>query len=269
MKKFIYIFLLIIIFSSCNMFKNITSKKNDKTGLTLDKLLDSLNNNSIDYKTLYIKYSAKYQTDEQNMNFYGTIRIQKDSAMLITFSPGFGIEIGRALITTDSIKFFSGMQNTYFKESSSFFKDNYGLFVDYSSIQYLITNQIFTYPYTQDIKDYSFVNDTNSYLLENKIYHPQNDKLVNIEHKILIKPTKYQIDSIHIKDNITFKTFDVKYVDFQQINNKYFPQNINFILSDKQTTKLNFNFKKVLINKKIKIKIKIPKNAKKMEISNN
>ena len=269
MKKLIYIFLLLIIFSSCNIFKNIASKNDDKSNLPLNKLLDSISNNSIDYNTLYIKYSAKYTTEEQNLNFYGTIRIQKDSALLITFSPGFGIEIGRALVTTDSIKFYSSMQNTYFKENSSFFQEKYGLFVNFSSIQALLTNQIFTYPYTSDVNDYTFLKDSNLYLLENKIFHPRNVQLIDIEHKILINSNNFQIDSIHIMDNITFKTFDVKYVEFQTIENKSFPRNINFLLTDKQTTKLNFTFKKVLIDKKIKIKLKIPKNAKKMEIPNN
>ena len=111
MKKISILLLLILSISlfSCKILKNNTISKNTKNQ-TAATLLDSLQNNNLKYETLTIKYTAKYSEEDKNFSFSGTINIIKDSCILMTFSPGFGIELGRLLLTTDSVKvssFFS------------------------------------------------------------------------------------------------------------------------------------------------------------------
>ena len=209
--KFLYIFLSILLLTSCGIFKPkekvpiITDADTDtdtKLDTTYSYIFDTVNIKNNNYKTLYIKYAAKYTTAEQNLNFYGTIRIVKDSLMLITLSPGFGIEIGRVLISQDSVKFYNNLQNSYIKEDMSFFQNNYGLAVDYNSIQAIITNNTFAYPHFKHFYDYILTSENNFELLENTVFNSENASKIDILHQFFIKNDNL-IDSLHITDNLS------------------------------------------------------------------
>ena len=258
--------IIFLIFTSCNIFKKI-STKNDNENVTLTKqdLIDSININSLEFNTLLIKYSAKYITKEQNITFSGDIRIIKDSAILITIAPIMGIELARALILKDTIKFYNTLQNAFFIENNDFFQKKYGIAANYTTIQAILCNQLFTYPYFYDINKYKHSLDTNFFYLQNTIYHPRNNKIIDVNHTFFINK-KYKIDSVNIVDDITLKTLNIKYGKFEQLNNQNFPTNIFLSIISNQNINLEFTFKKILLNKALNIKFKIPKNAKNLKI---
>ena len=272
-QKFLSIFLFILVLTSCGIFKPkeqdpIIIETNVEIDSSYSDIFDTINIKNSDYKTLYIKYAAHYTTSEQNLNFYGTIRIVKDSIMLLTLSPGFGIEIGRVLISKDSVKFYNNMQNSYFKEDITYFQTNYGLAIDFNSIQAIVTNNTFAYPNFRHFSEYEHKSDSSFNLLQNTVFNSQDDSKIDILHQFFVKNNNL-IDSLHITDNISKKKFDVKYNSFQKVGNNIFPDKLNCLLVDKGVTALNFNFNKIYIDKPLNIRFNIPSNAKEIIISNN
>ncbi len=259
------VFAIFLIISSCGIFKNNTNIKNTNELTESEKIIDTIVSNYLNYKTLLIKYSANYKTDKQSINFSGTIRMVKDSAMLITVSPGFGIELGRVLITNDSVMFYNNFNNSYLKEDKSYFEKSYGLDLQFSTLEAILTNKIFTYPATNKISDYKYSADSLNYLYSFLRKHPRNEKLTDFKHEFKIDKQTYSVKQHFIEDNVNFRGLNVNYTDFLYINNSFFPEKFSISLKEKQKHELSFSYKKVMVDKSFKLNLKIPKNAKQIE----
>ncbi len=259
------VFLILIFVSSCGIFRPITPIENPKKVSKGGKILDTIADNYLDYETLFIKYNAKYKSDNQNISFGGTIRIVKDSAMLITLSPGFGIELGRLLITNDSVKFYNSFQNTYLAEDKTFFETNYGLSMELSTVEAMLTNKVFTYPTTNKISDYQFIEDSTDYKYSFVQKNPRNEAVTALKHETIIDKKDYNIKSQLVEDNINLRYLDINYTDFLFIKNTFFPEKFIIKIEEKQNHELNFDYKKISVNKEFKVRLKIPKNAKQIK----
>ncbi len=254
----------ILLVSSCGIFKNKNNINHETTSIK-SEILDTVAANYLNYETLFIKYGAKYKSDNQNIGFSGTIRIIKDSAMLITLSPGFGIELGRLLITKDSVKFYNTFQNTYLAEDKTFFETNYGLNLQFETVEAMLTNQIFTYPITNKISDYKFVEDSTDYKYNYIVKNPRNEAVNALKHEISIDKEYYKIKKHIIEDNSNLRYLNIDYTEFLFIENALFPEKIDIKIEEKQNHELSFNYKKISVNKQFKVLLNIPRNAKEIK----
>jgi len=259
------LFVSLLLVSSCGIFKNKNNIDDHKKTSKKGEILDTVVANYLDYETLFIKYSANYKSDNQNIGFSGTIRLIKDSAMLITLSPGFGIELGRLLITQDSVKFYNTFQNTYLVADKTFFETNYGLNLQFETIEAMLTNQIFTYPTTNKITDYQYIEDSTDYKYNYIIKNPRNEAVTAFKHQTSIDKKYYKINSQLIEDNTNLRYLNIYYSDFLFLNNALFPEKIDIKIEEKQNHELKFDYKKISINKQFKVLLNIPKNAKEIK----
>jgi len=257
--------ILILLVSSCGIFNNKNNINNHETTSKKSEILDTVAVNYLDYETLFIKYAAKYKSDNQNIGFSGTIRIIKDSAMLITLSPGFGIELGRLLITKDSVKFYNTFQNTYLAEDKTFFETNYGLSLQFETVEAMLTNQIFTYPITNKISDYKFGEDSTDYKYNFIVKNSRNEAVTAFKHETFIDKKYYKINSQIIEDNTNLRYLNIYYSDFLFMENTLFPEKVNIKIEEKQNHELSFDYKKISVNKQFKVRLNIPKNAKEIK----
>ena len=76
----VLVFLFLI---SCKSKAVLSEGKADDV-LSAEKIIENHYNNKLDFKTLYIKASAKYQDDKQKQNVSADIRIKKDEKILVS-----------------------------------------------------------------------------------------------------------------------------------------------------------------------------------------
>lgn len=98
------IFCVLVFLASCSR-KNISTKS--------DVPAEDFAVENIDFD--YFTTSSKIKFDDGTKSFGATanIRIKKDSVIWISITPGFGIEVARALITQDSVMYMNRLDKEY------------------------------------------------------------------------------------------------------------------------------------------------------------
>lgn len=112
----IIIFLTLVIFSAC-------SRKT--VGTSSNTAVKDFKINNVDFNYLTTSSKIKFDNGDKNFGATANIRVKKDSIIWVSITPGFGIEVARALITQDSVKYMNRLDKEYdqysFEELSRMF----------------------------------------------------------------------------------------------------------------------------------------------------
>ena len=111
---YLYFFILIFLYS-CGVTKIV--KRHKLKDLNIEKIYSEVKANEVNYKTYSIKYSARINLNGKQNNVSGIIRIKRDSAIWVSVTPGFGVEVMRLLATPDSVKLLNKLNTTYLQET--------------------------------------------------------------------------------------------------------------------------------------------------------
>jgi Domain of unknown function (DUF4292) len=255
MKK---LFFLIFIFSltSCSVFKNISNKPDVVQEFTLDSIYSKTD----DFETLSYRFAANYTSPDQSLSFFGSVKMIKDSLLYMKISPGLGITIAEVFATPDTFLIYMPMQNQYFAGNDKLLLNMYGIPLNFTSVQNLLTARFFSYPYFIDVLDYElFITDTTT-SFEN-IVNPKDNKIPDVVHNFDID-NSYLIEKLIINDNVLHKDLEAQYEDYKIYDNIYFPSAIFLSLFYLDTLTLNFKNKKVVFNEPVSINFSIPDDAK-------
>jgi len=268
-SKPIFIVLIIFIFiSSCGIFKgNITKEVIDNDeNIRIDEkpstYKDSIEKYNLDYESLSINFSGSYTDDEKNLPLKGILRIKKNSFIWISLRPALSIEMGRLLLTKDSIKYIDRLKNEYFMEDYSYINRKFGVKLNYLIFESIFLNKFFTYPSDNSINDYFVINEEGTVKSINAsgIYHGQN-----ISHIININSRNWYIILNSLKILDANREFIIKYENFYTLGNKMFPEYLDIKLKDKEKSiSVMIEYDEVNKNKTFDINFKIPKNYKRI-----
>ena len=112
---------LIILLVSCKDTK-ITRKPLE--GKNKEFLMSELKKNEVNFTTFSAKSAISVENNGSNNAFKSTIRIQKDSAIWVSITPLFGIELARVLLTKDSLKVITALMLSTLLETMIIFIKN-------------------------------------------------------------------------------------------------------------------------------------------------
>ena len=129
--------LLLIIIVSCSTQRKIIKTPIKEEGA--DYLFKKLKEHELKYQWFTAKFSAEYSNKGQTNSFNGQIRIRKDSVIWLSFSPAFGIEVFRMMVTQDSVKFINRMNSTFFKGDYNFVNRYLNTNIDFDILQSFLT----------------------------------------------------------------------------------------------------------------------------------
>ena len=252
-NKFILILLSVSILSCTN---RIVLRKHALEKRT-DDIIKYFNENNTAFNTYSIKYGGKFSNSSNKMRFSGVLRIKNDSQIWINISVGFGIEIGRALLTPDSIKFFNRHDKTYFCDDYDYFKRNYDIGVNYKLIQSLLTN---SFVLNNAYKSNLVINKDDSATINLNYSNGSKHEASFILNKELNKLTK-----VIFKDLENNSEMNIYFTDFIDVQHKKLPKQINLeVLNKNSKFSLILKYKKILINGKINTPFRIPLKYKKI-----
>jgi len=141
--KTIMFALILIVFSGCKTIKTISKPQQNFTN-TVSQVIEQIQKVQPQYNTVNVsKLALELQLDGRTVNVSATCKIKKDSAIYLSIQPFLGIEMFKAELTKDSLKVFDKMNGQYYTADYSYFARRFGVYIDFYSIQSLLTAQLF------------------------------------------------------------------------------------------------------------------------------
>lgn len=253
-KFFIISLLISSLFFSCKITKSLSKKQSSQ----LSAIFDSISANYLDYEYLYIKSTLKFKSEKKSIKLKSSIKILKDSIIIVSLSPGLGIEAARIKFTKDSIYIMDRLSSHLTKASYKYLLDSMNISVDYYDIVHILCNELFIYP-----KDKSL--DIRNQFISNYHLRKQNNGLElyrktvsQIEQSIFVDPN-YFITESFVKELNNNRTLQIKFTGLYSDEFKSIPKGISiFSLSDETLVSIELNYTKVLKNKSMKFSFKVP-----------
>lgn len=278
MKKpivnYLFIGIVLITVTSCGLLRknvkndieeNDNKEINDDTKIDKEALVvtDSLKRNSLSYKNFSASFEGSFESNDKKLPLKGIIRIKKDEFIWISLRPVLSIEIGRLVLTNDSIIYLDRLKNEYFAENYSYIKKNFGFEMNYSIIESALTNKFFMYPPGNTLAAYFLINNEGSETNTLNAAGIYSD--TNLSHSIRFSGSYYYITENKIKfpDKNMYATFI--YSDFKYLYGIKFPFNVNVnVFENSKKSNIEMNYSSISNNKEFGLNFKIPKNYKKI-----
>lgn len=256
-KNFLIYTIIIIFFSSCAVTKIIKIHKTKN--LTVEKIYSNVKDNQVNYNTYSIKYSAKIDLDGKNYKVSGNLRIKKDSAIWISMTAGFGVEIVRVLLTKDTVRMINRLNSTYFVGDYNYLNNLLHFNFNFNTIQSVLTNTFFCYNSKlsdKSLKQFEVTTSENSYFLYTFVKDSKQDSINKhyVMQQFLIMPDSYKIIKAGLIDNLYKRNLQIGFSDFININKNQLPQKFNFIFT-KGTKKsvIDLNYNKITVNNPLRM----------------
>ena len=248
--------------SSCKSTKKVSTKKTLKD-YGFEYLKEKMNENNLSFNYLSAKLSLTYKKEQTSTNLRGQLRMREDSILWLSFSPAMGIEAARLILTQDSIKFINRLNKTYFVGQYKVLDTLISSTIDYVIIQSMIlANEL---PYYK-LDNYSVKVDDNMYLLmmekkrkvKKSIKKGESPTNVIVE-KVWLDPDNFRMRKVEMHEfSADNKKLVIHYNDYQQVEGKWFPFNIEIMVFADKDISINVKYNKVQFNEKLSFPFHIP-----------
>lgn len=245
-KRLLFLLCIIVLHTACK--RELAISEGDAVKI------EDFRINELQFDNLSLRSKLQYTDNSSSLKATANIRIQKDSLIWFSVTPGLGIEAARGIITKDSLVIVDRINKQY-----SIFK-----FEDLS--------KKFKFPLTYDLLQ--------SVILGNAFKHISNEdnvtrqgsafKLNQKEGSVMIGSTidntSLKIEKVLLEDNLTNNEMLINYSDFQMVESEIMPANAFVSIKYKATqaaqevsTQINLEHNKTEINgKNLKFPFNIP-----------
>ena len=250
-RIFVYLFfglITVILLNSCKTTKLIEEEGKDDI-IKSEEILQSIESKKIDFRHFNSSARLDISTEMFSGSANARIRLVKDSAIWIAVSK-LGFEIGRALITPDTIFGIERIQKTYIKTDYDYLSEQIGFNVDYKFLEdFIIGNPYFAEE--ENRIDLKYKDTINVFpIIEGFLVHHRfaADNLNLLTTKI--RDEELKMDAY------------LDYNDYQELtteNNFAFERNVRLEEGIDETTEVNIKFTNPEINVSKPIRFSIPK----------
>lgn len=260
---------MLTIINSCSSNKKVA--KSDLKLYTVNHLIKKIEDNRFDFNDMQAKMSIKYKNNKSNnLALRGQIRMQKDSVIWISMSLKLGLEMGRIMITPDSVFFINRSNRTYLKENINHFND---IFPFIPSIKFLQSLLIGNDMQINDGNKYNISTENNKYKLvitkneKKSIKHSKKEDTHILIKNVWIDPVIFKICKYNVKE---FKDKDKKiqfeYSDFVKVDDKYLPTSIIFNIQSDNDIKIEIKYSDILVGDKLDFPFNISDKFKRITV---
>ena len=231
--------------------------KNNIVYVDSDELGNRVYSKAIEYDGVIIRGAKVTVNNNQGSHKLKlNLKIKKDSAIFVSIANILGVEVTRAILTKDTIKLIDRINKNYLEGSYQHISKMYNLPFDIFVLEKVIINP-----------NYLF----NNIELKNKnILHKENHYRTftiseNQEISYLIGAADYTIYENSYKFIKSNKKVNIKYLDYVNIGEKYYPKKVEIFYTDyKKETNLIINYNNVEFVKIDNFKLEVPRNYSKI-----
>jgi len=260
---------LLVVANSCRTKKTITEAPiNNSTGIVETGISspDSLSRAMKMADAPILWFGAKVSVDSdinnQTNSFSANLRIKKDSAIWISISPALGIEVARALITPDSLKFINRINGTYFKGDYKFLNELLQIEVNFKMIQAILLGNVYLhYSIEQYIRDRE-----NSELVLSTFKKRRIRRDIDVEipqiltQEIWFSSLQNKIVRMEMQDYRPVRKFTVNYLQFEMVDELNMPNKLIITAQADKHVKIDLEYSRMTINKELNLPFNIPEN---------
>ena len=260
---------LLVLASSCRAKKTITKAPvNVTTGIigtgisSSDSLSRAIQIADAPIQWFGAKVSVDSDINNQTNSFSANLRIKKDSAIWISISPALGIEVARALITPDSLKFINRINGTYFKGDFKYLNELLQIEVNFKMIQaILLGNAYLHYAIEQYISDRE-----NSELVLSTFKKRRIRRDIDVEipqiltQEVWFSSIQNKIVRMEMQDYRPVRKFTVNYLQFEKVDDLSMPNKLVITAQADKHVKIDLEYSRMTINKELNLPFNIPDN---------
>ncbi|SEN67183.1 protein of unknown function [Flavobacterium sp. CF108] len=258
MKKYIIIVLISVFMVSCKS-KAVAVQNNNTTEVVAkkdNKAIEKHYENKLDFSTLNIRASARYEDEKQSQNVTADIKIEKDKQILISVK-FLGITMAKALITPTTVSYYEKIKGTYYEGDFSSLSEWLGTDLDYNKVQNLLIGEAF-----DDLRKGEYTQT----IVENLI-RLEDQKSQKIQKVFYLDPEKYLVQKEEISQSSENIKLEINYSDTKTFSQGTIPTTLVInALQPKGTTNINLNYNNISFNEELSFPYSVPSGYKKVLI---
>ncbi|SHG50782.1 DUF4292 domain-containing protein [Flavobacterium defluvii] len=258
MKKYIIIVLLSAFVVSCKS-KAVAVQNNTTTEVIAkkdNKAIEKHYENKLDFSTLNIKASAKYEDEKQSQNVTADIKIEKDKQILISVR-FLGITMAKALITPTTVSYYEKIKGTYYEGDFTSLSEWLGTELDYNKVQNLLIGEAF-----DDLRKGEYTQT----IVEN-LFRLEDQKSQKIQKVFYLDPEKYLVQKEEISQPAENINLEINYSDIKTFNQGTIPTTLIInAVQPKGKTNINLNYNNISFNEELSFPYSVPSGYKKVLI---
>jgi len=223
---------------------------NQKLTSIFDIAGDRIVVNEADFDYLSAKAKISFEDGAKNISGVANIRMRKDSVLWISLSPGFGVEVVRAMVTIDSAFVIDKINKKFLSFSFESLSKKFDFDLNFNLIQSVILGNLI-YPYKRE-----------RLVKENEVY-TCNQQVDQFQFENIIGASTMKLEKLKVNDANTQNSISVTYSDFQRVQEQVLPflikTQFDYAKQDKSPTKMGIEFKQSEIEKKpLKFPFNVP-----------
>ena len=262
-----FLIVLLAFTCSCRAKKTITnSPVNAPTGIvesgisSPDSLSRAMQMADSPIQWFGAKVSVNSDINNQTNSFSANLRIKKDSAIWISISPALGIEVARALITPDSLKFINRINGTYFKGDYKYLNELLQIEVNFKMIQAILLGNVYLhYSIEQYISDRENTELVLSTLKKRRIRREVDLEIPQIlTQEIWFSSLQNKIVRMEMQDYRPVRKFTVNYLQFEKVDELSMPNKLIISAQADKQVKIDLEYSRMTINKELNLPFNIP-----------
>jgi hypothetical protein len=248
MKKVFFIVTLCFLALSCKSKKALISEGVATESVKSSEIIKSHYNNKTDFKTLYSKASARFESDKQSQNVTAEIRIKKNEIILISIR-FLGITMAKALITPNEVKYYEKIDGTYFEGNYELLSNLLGTELNYSKVENLLIGEAL-----DDLTTEKFT----ATIFEN-LYKLKNVNTKEIDKTFYFESENFLLKKEEIIQGSKNRKATIEYPSYQKIGSYTLPASIEIRAEqDKGKTSISIKYNTINLNEDLTFPYAVP-----------
>lgn len=253
----IFSFLVMIAVTACKPKQRIIYSTKPVEDKENNQLFSDINTNTFDFNTFSSRLNMSLTSGTRSVSSRANLRMIKDSAILISVQPLFGVEVVRLYIDPNNILILDRMNKRYVKESLISLKEKYPVGFDFYTLQSILTNSPFVSGKSSvEDSDYRKFNITQTSDLN--YYLTSKDPESDIEYSFTVNGND-RITFTHLMQYKKQQSLQWAYDNFAILGNNSFPHKMNAVITSKsRKIDAEFLFSEIVTNVPVQITSQVP-----------
>jgi len=210
--------------------------------------------NELAYTSFNVPKATFTLVQKQNpVNVNGSVRIRKDSIIILSFQPFLGVEVARAGITRSSFTLVDRVNKRYFTTDFEALKAQTGLNINYNIFQSILTNSMFIFDTPGQVPASAFKEVRIGELSLMQLNRGGVNQEFNVDDKKRILAGRLFVNN---------EPYSIgwNYMNFMSMESGYFfPHLIKMTMSDGENQhQIDIAYSKVEVDKKLNFQFSVP-----------
>lgn len=257
MKKIIAMAVAVITLAACKTQQPAAVTEGKATGSrSAAEIIEGHYKNKKDFKTLYIKASARYEDKHQSQNVSAEIKIKKDEIILVSIR-FLGITMAKAVITPTRVSYYEKINGTYFDGNYAVLSRWLGTELDYAKVQNMLTGEAL-YDLTKGMYQAS---------LEESKYKLQSVDRSSIMKKFFLEGSSYLLKQQEITQmGVEPRNLEIRYPSHREYPKAVLPASIAIEAEQKDRVNIDIEYNTVTFDEELTFPYEVPEGFEQITI---